>query len=90
MLFMVIERFRPGQAPAVYRRFRERGRMAPEGVQYVSSWVDLDFRRCFQVMEAESEEQLLAWTSHWDDLVDFEVVPVRTSAEAALAIAPQL
>jgi uncharacterized protein DUF3303 len=90
MLFMVIEHFRPGQAPAVYRRFRERGRMAPEGVQYVSSWVDLDFRRCFQVMEAESEEQLKAWTSHWDDLVDFEVVPVRTSAEAALAIVPQL
>src|SRR5262245_23172356 len=52
MLFMVIENFHAGQALAVYRRFHERGRMAPEGVRYISSWVDLEFRRCFQVMEA--------------------------------------
>ena len=90
MLFMVIEHFRPGQAPAVYRRFREHGRMAPEGLRYVSSWVDMDFRRCFQVMEADSANDLQAWTSKWDDLIDFEVVPVRTSAEAAAEIAPQL
>lgn len=55
MLFMVIERFGPGQAPEVYRCFRDQGRMAPEGVWYISSWVDLHFQRCFQVMEAESE-----------------------------------
>jgi len=86
MLFMVIERFRPGQAHEIYRRFRERGRMAPEGVRYVSSWVDLDFRRCFQVMEAETEKDLEAWTARWEDLIDFEIIPVRTSAEAAAAI----
>ena len=90
MLFMIIEHFRPGQAPAVYRRFRERGRMAPEGLRYVSSWVDMDFRRCFQVMEADSAHDLQAWISNWDDLIDFEVVPVRTSAEAAAEIAPRL
>ena len=83
MLFVVIERYRPGQAPEVYRRFRERGRMAPEGVRYVSSWVDLEFRRCFQIMEAPDLGALAEWTSHWDDLVDFEIVPVRTSKDAA-------
>jgi hypothetical protein len=90
MLFMVIEHFRPGQAAAVYRRFRGRGRMAPEGVRYISSWVDLGFQRCFQVMEAESEAMLKEWTDNWNDLVEFEIVPVRTSEQAAQAIAPQL
>ncbi len=90
MLFMVIEHFRPGQAPAIYRRFRERGRMAPAGLHYVASWVDLDFRRCFQVMEAETEDDLKGWMAHWDDLVEFEIVRVRTSAEAAAAMAPEL
>ena len=85
MLFMVIETFR--DAPAVYRRFRERGRMAPEGVSYVGSWVDLQFVRCFQVMEAENEDLLRQWTAKWDDLVEFEIVPVRTSAEAAALMA---
>ena len=87
MMFMVIEHFRPGSAPEVYRRFRERGRMAPEGLRYVASWVDLDFKRCFQVMEAEDEARFKEWTANWDDLIDFEIVPVRTSAEAAAAIA---
>jgi hypothetical protein len=64
--------------------------MAPEDVRYVSSWVDLEFRRCFQVMEAPDEATLKEWTAHWSDLVDFEVVPVRTSEQAAAAIAPQL
>ena len=89
-LFMVIENFRPGQAPAVYRRFRDKGRLAPDGLRYVSSWVDLDFRRCFQVMEADHEALVHVWTAQWADLVDFEVIPVRTSSEAAAAIAPQL
>ena len=89
MLYMVIERFRAGCAPEVYRRFRDRGRMAPDGVRYVASWVDLDFARCFQVMEADREAQLREWTARWDDLVEFEIVPVRTSAEAAAAIAPE-
>lgn len=86
MLFMVIEHFRPGRAPEVYRRFRERGRMAPEGLRYVASWVDMDYKRCFQVMETDNEALFKQWTANWDDLVDFEIVPVRTSAEAAAAI----
>ncbi|MGH7742626.1 MAG: DUF3303 domain-containing protein [Candidatus Eiseniibacteriota bacterium] len=86
MLFMVIENYRVGMAAEVYRRFRERGRMAPEGVRYVSSWVDMEFHRCFQVMEAASEDLLKEWTEHWKDLVDFEVIPVRTSEQAAVAI----
>ena len=89
MLFMVIEHFRPGKAPEVYRRFSDRGRMAPEGVRYISSWVDLEFRRCFQVMEAGSEAMLKEWTDKWNDLVEFEIVPVRTSEQAARAIAPE-
>jgi hypothetical protein len=83
MTFMVIERFRPGRAREVYSRFGTHGRMAPSTVRYVSSWVDLRFERCFQVMEAEDEAALQEWTRHWRDLVDFEIVPVRTSAEAA-------
>ena len=80
---MVIEHFRPGRARAVYRRFRLRGRMAPEGVTYVSSWVDKGFKRCFQIMEAERAALVKEWTKNWDDLVDFEIVPVRTSKDAA-------
>jgi hypothetical protein len=90
MLFMVIERFKSGRAPDVYRRFRDYGRLAPDDVRYITSWVDLEFRRAFQVMDAASEERLRQWTARWEDLVDFEIVPVRTSAEAAAAIAPTL
>ena len=86
MLFMVIEHFKPGKAAEIYRRFRERGRMAPDDVKYVASWVDLEFSRCFQVMDADNEGRLKEWTRHWEDLTHFEVVPVRTSAEAAAAI----
>ena len=89
MLYMVIELFRAGQAPGVYRRFRERGRMAPEGLRYVASWVDLDFKRCFQVTEADDESLLKQWTANWDDLVDFEIVAVRTSADAAAKMVAQ-
>jgi hypothetical protein len=87
VIFMVIEHYRPGRAPEVYRRFRERGRMAPAGLRYVTSWVDFKFERCFQVMEADDEALFKEWTANWDDLIDFEIVPVRTSAEAAAAIA---
>ena len=90
MLFMVVERFRTGQAPEVYRRFRDRGRLAPEGLIYRASWVDLKFERCFQLMEAEDESLVREWARNWEDLVEFEIVPVRTSAEAAAAIAPEL
>lgn len=90
MLFMVIEHFRPGRAPEVYRRFQDRGRMVPDGLRYIASWVDLHFERCFQVMEADSLALFEEWTASWDDLIDFEIIPVRTSAEAAAAIAPEL
>jgi hypothetical protein len=90
MLFMVIEHFRPGRAADIYRRFRDHGRMAPPGLTYISSWVDTEYHRCFQVMEAPSQAALAEWTRHWADLVEFEVIPVRTSEQAAQAIAPQL
>ncbi|HJQ32630.1 MAG TPA: DUF3303 family protein [Pyrinomonadaceae bacterium] len=90
MLFMVIERFRDGDAAAVYRRFRERGRMTPDGLKYVDSWVEQDFGRCFQLMECDDPRLLDEWTAHWRDLVEFEIVPVVTSREAAEKIAPLL
>ncbi|MFL6236540.1 MAG: DUF3303 domain-containing protein [Thermoanaerobaculia bacterium] len=83
MLYMVLERYKDGAAPEVYRRARERGRLMPEGLRYVASWVDLDFRRCFQLMETEDASLFDAWIRAWADLVEFEVIPVRTSAEAA-------
>lgn len=83
MLFMVIERFRHGNAKAVYQRFSERGRMMPEGLAYVDSWVESDFNRCFQLVKSDDPGLIGQWTAQWDDLVDFEIVPVMTSQEAA-------
>jgi hypothetical protein len=82
MLFVVIERYREGQASQIYDRLRRRGRMLPEGVQYVDSWVDKSFSRCFQVMEAPNQAALDCWIAEWADLVDFECIPVYTGAEA--------
>ena len=82
MLYMIIETFKNGDAPAVYRRFRDRGRMAPDGLTYVSSWVTSDLGRCYQVMECEDPRLLEEWKSRWSDLIDFEVIPVLTSAQA--------
>jgi Protein of unknown function (DUF3303) len=90
MLYMVVEHFRDGDPLPVYRRLRDQGRLAPEGLRYVASWVTEDFRRCFQVMECDDPQLLARWMARWEDLVDFEVVPVVTSAEAAAAIAPRL
>jgi len=90
MLYMIVETFRGGDAVPVYRRFRDRGRLAPDGLRYVSSWVSSDFRRCFQLMECDDRELLAEWISRWEDLVEFELVPVMTSADAAAAIAPRL
>ena len=87
MLYMVIERFKDRDAEAVYRRFRARGRMLPEGVAYLGSWVETNHDRCFQVMECEDEEVLQQWADNWRDLVDFEFVPVITSAEMAETMA---
>ena len=87
---MIVERFKGGDPVPVYRRFRDRGRLAPEGLTYVASWVDRDMTRCFQVMETEDRALLDRWIANWSDLVDFEVVPVTTSKEAAESIAPRL
>lgn len=81
MLFMVIERFREGGSQAVGERFQRSGRMLPDDVAYVSSWMDTNGSRCFQVMEGPNEGSLELWISRWKDLVNFEVVPVLPSAE---------
>jgi hypothetical protein len=83
MLYMVIERFRDGDAASVYRRFRERGRMAPPGLDYIASWVSEDLTTCYQVMQTAERGLLDQWMANWRDLVDFEVISVVTSAEAA-------
>ena len=82
-LYMVIESYRNGDPGPVYQRFRERGRMAPAGLTYVSSWVTEDLARCYQVMETADRALLERWMANWGDLVDFEVIPVVTSQEAA-------
>jgi len=86
MTYMIIERFRGGDPVPVYRRFRERGRLAPDGLRYVTSWVTANLRQCFQVMECEDPRLLEEWTSRWSDLVEFEILPVVTSTEAADAV----
>jgi len=90
MLYLIVEHFRDGDARPVYRRFRDQGRLAPEGLRYLASWVTQDFRRCYQVMECEDHELLERWMARWQDLAEFEVVPVMTSADAVAAIAPRL
>ena len=82
MLYMIIEHFRYGDPRPVYERFRERGRLAPEGLRYVTSWVTTDLAHCYQVMECDDRALLDQWLSAWSDIVDFEIVPVITSAEA--------
>lgn len=86
MLYMIVEHFRGGDAAPVYARFRARGRLAPEGLRYVNSWVTEDLARCYQVMECDDASLLDAWMAAWSDLVQFEVHPVMTSAEAAARV----
>lgn len=86
MLFMIVEHFRGGDARPVYQRFRLHGRLAPEGLHYVTSWVTTDLTRCYQVMECADSALLDTWLDAWRDLVDFEVHPVITSAEAAARV----
>ena len=83
MLYMIVERFRNGDARPVYTRFRERGRLAPPGLTYVSSWVDDELRICFQLMETGDRALIDEWIANWRDLVSFEVYPVIESADAA-------
>ena len=81
MLFMIIERFRGGDPAPVGERFRSRGRMMPDNIRYVTSWVDPANARCFQVVDSPDAAALQPWIDQWSDLVDFEVIPVLTSQE---------
>jgi hypothetical protein len=89
MLYMVIEEFKEGAIP-VYRRFRDNGRMTPHGLSYLNSWVTSDMRRCYQLMETDDPALLKRWTDLWEDIIEFQVVPVVTSTEAAAALGPKL
>jgi len=89
-LYMVVEHFKNKDAVPVYRRFRASGRMMPEGLLYVSSWVDEKLERCYQLMETHDRRLLDEWMATWRDLMDFEVYPVITSKEAVEQIAPRL
>ncbi len=90
MLYMILERFHGGDPVPVYRRLHDRGRLMPEGLRYVTSWVSADLGRCFQVVECDDAEPLERWLAAWNDLVAFEVVPVVTSAEAQAAVSARL
>jgi len=90
MHYMIVEHFRNGDPLPVYRRFRDQGRLAPEGLRYISSWVTEDLARCYQVMECEDPQLLAQWTAGWADLIEFEIIPVMTSADAVAATAPRL
>ena len=90
MLFMVIERFRNCDAKAVYRRFHEKGRMMPEGLKYVGSWIEANFDRCFQLMECDDACLFQKWVVQWQDLIEFEIIPVVPSKETTEVISPML
>src|SRR5690348_5334019 len=83
MRYMVIERFRDQDASAVYRPFRDKGRMLPDGLIYLDSWVEVNGNRCFQLMECENDQLFEQWVAHWNDLVEFEIVAVYPSKDAA-------
>lgn len=88
--YMIIERYRNNDPVPVYKRFREKGRMAPEGLRYVTSWINEDVSLCYQVMETGNPELLNEWIRNWNDIVDFEVIPVISSAEALEKVTPRL
>ena len=83
MRYMVVERFKEGCAKTIYQRFGERGGMLPDGLEYLDSWVSPKLDLCFQLMECEDTNLLEEWFRHWDDLVEFDVIPVISSAEAS-------
>lgn len=90
MLYMVIEQFKNQDAVPVYRRFRDQGRMTPQGLEYVSSWVDMKLERCFQIMETSDPKLMFEWIANWSDIVEFEVVPVISSADAVQTMRSKL
>ena len=86
MLFMVVEQFKNHSAKQVYRRVQNKGRMLPDGLHYVDSWIATDFNRCFQLMETEDPAHFKKWIERWQDLVEFEVIEVVSSEDATKAI----
>ena len=82
---MVIEHFK--DETQIYQRFREKGRMMPAGLNYVSSWTDTDFKKCFQLMETDDAKLFDEWMANWSDIVEFEIIPVMSTQEAAEKIA---
>jgi hypothetical protein len=89
MLYMVLERFKPGAAPEIYRRLRTSGRRMPDGLEYVASWVDLKFETCYQLMKTDDLALLTGWCDGGSELVEFDIVPVRTSLEASAVMAAE-
>ena len=87
---MIVERFNPGAAVAIYRRFRDAGRQLPPGLEYVDSWVDLDCATCFQLMRTSDPATVDTWMRAWSDLATFQIFAVQTSADAAHGIAGKL
>jgi hypothetical protein len=87
MLFMVVERFAPGRAAEIYRIARQRGRMLPDGLVYVDSWVSAALDVCFQLMECEDPVLFQEWVVRWGDLADIEIVPVAQSSETSALMA---
>ena len=79
MKYMVIETFKPGAVDAVYERFGAKGRMLPDGLEYLDAWVAKDRFRCFQLMETDDERLFDAWTEQWKDLVNFQIIPLQDS-----------
>ena len=82
MVYMIIEKYRPGKVKQIYKRFEEKGRMMPDGLNYINSWINEQVSICYQVMETDSVAKLHEWISHWNDLAEFEIIPVISSAEA--------
>lgn len=79
---MIIETFRPNKVKELYKRFEEKGRQLPAGIHYINSWINEEVTTCYQVMESDSQEKINEWIQHWNDLADFKVIPVITSAQA--------
>jgi len=90
MLFMVIEHFDQARVKEIYQRFHERGRMAPDGLTYVDSWISADLSRCFQIMECDDVSLLQEWVLEWADLARFEIVPLASSKATAAAVKKHL
>ena len=91
MLFMVIERFRDNDMIPIYKRVREAGRMLPDGLKYVDSWVEPNFSRCFQLMECDDLRLFQEWVLQWRGTgATFEIVPVLHSKDTREVVAPHL